>query len=418
MDTQDRLEERYTAPAGEDLAIVLSGGGARAAYQAGVLRGMARHLPDMRFPIVAGVSAGAINAAFLASHPGTAAEAAQALSALWGGLQVEHIFQVDPPSLSRDVLKWTRWATRLAAGGSLMGPELRGLLDTEPLRQTVRHASATVDGELIGIERNLELGKLRAIAVTALNYMTGQSVTWVQGDSIAPSNQPLRRSQHTRLTVEHIMASCALPLLFPAVRLANAWYGDGGVRLSAPLSQPLRLGATRILAISPNYEPSHEEADRPQIPGYPPIAQILSHLLDAIFLDVLDEDVRRLESMNELIEKIPPENRGGYRPVDILVVRPSVNLGKLAVAYEPRLPDTFRLLARSLGSQEATTSDFLSMLMFQPDYLERLMEIGEADAEAQIEGIRRLMEGPSPLGPLSHTHSHPPGRGEEKQDME
>jgi NTE family protein len=377
----------------EDLAIVLSGGGARAAYQAGVLRGMAKHLPDMRFPIIAGVSAGAINAAYLAAYSGTTAEAARGLCRLWERLTVEDIFQVDPPSLSHDVLRWGRWAARLAIGDSLIGPELRGLLDTEPLRQTIRHASATVDGELIGIERNLELGKLRAICITALNYMTGQSVTWVQGDAIVPYRQPLRRTQHIRLGVEHIMASCSLPLLFPAVRLGTSWYGDGGVRLSAPLSPALRLGATRILAISPHYAQSHEEADRPQIPGYPPIAQILSQLLDAVFLDVIDEDVRRLETLNELIEKIPPENRGGYRPVDILVVRPSVDLGKLAVAYEPRLPDTFRLLSRTLGSQEATTSDFLSMLMFQPDYLDRLMEIGEADAEAQIDDIRALMEG-------------------------
>jgi NTE family protein len=387
-----------TSPGSEDLAIVLSGGGARAAYQVGVLRGMGKHLPDMRFPLIAGVSAGAINAAYLASHAGTNAEAAQALSRLWGRLQVENIFQVDSPALSHGILRWARWAARLAIGDSLIGPELRGLLDTEPLRQTIRHASATVDGELIGIERNLELGKLRAICVTALNYMTGQSVTWVQGDSIVPYTEPLRRSQHIRLGVEHIMASCSLPLLFPAVRLGTAWYGDGGVRLSAPLSPALRLGATRILAISPNYEPSHEEADRYQVPGYPPIAQILSQLLDSIFLDVIDEDVRRMESLNELILKIPPENRGTYRPVDILVVRPSVDLGKLAVAYEPRLPDTFRLLARSLGSQEANTSDFLSMLMFQPDYLECLMEIGEADAEAQIDEIRALVMEPGDAG--------------------
>ena len=412
MSTHDHRAD--TARTAGDLAIVLSGGGARAAYQAGVLRGLAKHLPDMRFPIIAGVSAGAINAAFLAAYPGTMAEAALALSEVWSGLQVENIFRVDPPSLSRDLVRWARWAARLASGDGLIGPELRGLVDTEPLRHTIRRSSTTVDGELIGIERNLELGTLRAIAVTALNYMTGQSVTWVQGDSFVPSQQPLRRSQQTRLTVEHIMASCALPLLFPAVRLANAWYGDGGVRLSAPLSPALRLGACRILAISPNYEPSHEEADRPQIPGYPPIAQILSHLLDAVFLDVLDEDVRRLEGMNELIEKIPPEDRGPFRHVDMLVVRPSVNLGKLAVAYEPRLPDTFRLLARSLGSQEATTSDFLSMLMFQPDYLERLMEIGEADAEAQMDEIRKLIE-PSPPVLLSHTPPPLPGEGEKAQ---
>jgi len=270
---------------------------------------------------------------------------------------------------------------------------MRGLVDTEPLRDTIHRVAATVDGELIGIQRNLELGRIQAIALTALNYATGQTVTWIQGKPMAPSDQSQRRSLHTRITVEHVMASASLPLVFPAVRLGDFWYGDGGVRLSAPLSPALRLGASRILAISPRYEPSREEADRPQIQGYPPAAQILSHLLDAIFLDVLDEDVRRLVSMNQLIEKIPPEERNGMRPVAIRVLRPSIDLGKLAVAYEPRLPDPFRLLARSLGSQESTTSDFLSMLMFQPDYLERLMDLGETDAEEQLPELRELLEG-------------------------
>ena len=377
---------------GGDLAIVLSGGGARSAYQAGVLRGLAKHFPGMSFPIITGVSAGAINAAHLAAHPGTMAEAALELAQIWGGLQVEDIFQVDPPSLSRDVLRWVRWASRWM-GDEVVDP-LRGLVDTQPLRETVTQASATVDGELIGIESNLQQGKLKAIALTALNYATGQTVTWVQGHHLVPWTQSQWRTFHTRMTVEHVMASSALPIVFPAVRLGDSWYGDGGVRLSTPLSPALRLGASRILAISPRHEPSHEEADRPQICGYPPAAQILSHLLDAIFLDVLDEDVRRLEGMNTLIRKLPPEDRNGYRPVDILVVRPSVDLGKLAVTYEPRLPDTFRLLARSLGTGESTTSDFLSMLMFQPDYLECVMQHGETDAEARIGEIGELLGEP------------------------
>jgi len=373
----------------DGLSIVLSGGGARAAYQMGVLRGLARHFPEMNFPLIAGVSAGAINAAYLAAHPGTMAEAALELAQIWGALQVEDIFRVDTSSLTGAILRWARWASRLM-GDAAVSP-VRGFLDTQPLRELIQRVSATVDGELIGIESNLLAGKLKAIALTALNYATGQTVTWVQGQKLVPWRRSQRRSFHTRMTVEHVMASSALPIVFPAVRLGDSWYGDGGVRLSAPLAPALRLGATRILAISPRYEGSHEEADRPQICGYPPAAQILSHLLDAIFLDVLDEDVRRLEGMNQLISKLPPEERGDYRPVDILVLRPSVDLGKLAMDYEPHLPDTFRLLGRSLGTGEVTTSDFLSMLMFQPDYLGCLMDIGEADAEARIGEIGKLL---------------------------
>lgn len=381
-----------------DLAIVMSGGGARAAYQAGVIRGLARHLPETRFPIIVGVSAGAINAAFFASHPGPLFEAADELCRLWAGLHVEDIFRLDTPSLTRSLLNWVRWATRLGSGAPLLGPDIRGLVDTAPLRDTIRRASAIVDGEIIGIGRNLERGLLKAAALITLNYSTGQTVTWVQGRDIRPWNHPHRRSFHTRLTLEHVMASSALPLVFPAIRVGDAYHGDGGVRLAAPLSPAIRLGATRVLAISARYEPTPEEADRPQIVGYPPPAQILSHLFDSIFLDVLDEDVRRLKSLNPLIEKLPPEERNGMRPVDIRVLRPSEDLGKLSAAYEPQLPEAFRLLTRSLGTKQTTTPDFLSYLMFQPDYLEHLIRMGEADAEARLPALRDLLEGEGPQG--------------------
>lgn len=387
-----------------DLALVLSGGGARGAYQVGVLRRLSQRLPDLRFSIVTGVSAGAINASFLAAHPGPLAEALDDLRGIWCRLQVEDIFRVDTPSLARH---FTRWATRLASGGSPVAPAVRGLVDSAPLHGTITGSSATVDGELIGIERNLEQKRLKALALTALNYSTGQTVTWVQGRGSVPWSQPRHRSFHTRIAVEHVMASAALPLFFPAVRLGDAWYGDGGVRLSTPLVPAIRLGATRILAVSPHYHPSPEEAERLKVPGYPPPAQILSQLMDAIFLDVLDEDVRRLEALNRLLTKLPPEEHGGLRHVEIRVLRPSQNLGQLAASYEPHLPSGFRYLVRSLGTRETRTSDFLSMLMFQPDYLQRLIELGEEDAEARLEEIRELVEGPS-SEPL-RSHSSGPG---------
>jgi NTE family protein len=373
-----------------DLAVVLSGGGARAAYQVGVLRGLARHFPETRFQVVVGVSAGALNASFFAAHPGSLPAAAEELASIWSSLHVEDVFRLDTTSLAHNLLQWLRWSTRLTSGGPLL-PEIRGLVDTEPLRGTIRRSSAIVDGEIIGIGRNLEQGRLKAVALITLNYATGQTVTWVQGRDIVPWSQPQRRSVHTRLGVEHVMASASLPLVFPAIRLGHAYYGDGGVRLSAPLSPALRLGASRVLAISAHYERSPEEADRPQIVGYPPPVQILSNLLNAVFLDVLDEDVRRLESLNPLLEKLPPEERNGLRPVQIRVLRPSADLGKLSAAYEPQLPDAFRLLTRSLGTRQTTTPDFLSYLMFQPDYLQHLIRLGEADAEARLPELRELL---------------------------
>jgi len=372
-----------------ELAIVLSGGGARAAYQVGLLRRLARELPNLRFPVITGVSAGAINAAYFASHPAALGKAAEGLAEIWRHLTVDDIFRVDVASLARNL---ARWATHLVSGGSQAAPDVRGLVDSQPLRATLERSAASVDGEIIGIGRNIERGRLRAVAITALNYSTGQTVTWIQGQG--PTwNEGIRRSFHARLSTEHIMASAALPLFFPAVRMGDAWYGDGGVRHYAPLAPALRLGARRILAISPQYHQTPREAQEPKIRGYPPPAQILSQLLNAVFLDVLDQDAEQMERLNRLLERLPPEERDDLKPVDILVLRPSENLGALAAAYEPRLPRAFRYLTRSLGTRETTSPDFLSYLMFQPDYLERLMAIGEKDAEARLPEILALVAG-------------------------
>jgi NTE family protein len=373
-----------------DLAIVLSGGGARAAYQVGLLRGLARRFPDARFPIITGVSAGAINATFLASHPGSLKEAAEELTDIWSNLHLEDVFRVDSAALSSSFL---RWAGRLTSGGSEHAPKVRGLVDTAPLRQTLTRVLPTVDGEIIGIRRNLEAKHLRAIALTTIDYGTGQTITWVEGARIQTWERPSRRSRAARLVLEHILASSSLPLLFPAVRLAGSWHGDGGIRLSAPLSPAIHLGASRILVVSTRYQRSAEDADRSSITGYPPPAQILGKLLNSVFLDLVDQDVARMEKMNELIGRLPEEERGDFRIIDSVVLRPSEDLGRLAAEYEPDLPSTFRFLTRSLGTRETSSPDFLSLLMFQPSYLRRLIEIGERDAEQAGDRIGQLLAG-------------------------
>ena len=251
---------------------------------------------------------------------------------------------------------------------------------------------------------NVTLGKVIASNVIAnlreLRSLTGDAEgaqrvawtpTWVQAREFQPWSQPRHRSLPARITSDHVMASAALPLFFPAVRLGDDWYGDGGIRLSTPLVPALRLGATRILAISPHHEPTQEEANQRKNEGYPPPAQILSQLMDAIFLDILDEDVRRLKSINELLAKLPAEAQGGLRRVEIRTVRPSQALGRLATAYEPHLPAGFRYLTRSLGTRETDSSDLLSFLMFQPDFLQRLLKMGEDDAEARLADLRGLL---------------------------
>jgi NTE family protein len=372
-----------------DLGLVMGGGGARAAYQVGFLRYLARTFPDLHIPYIHGVSAGAINAALLASHHGTFLQAVEELSHLWGDLTVDHVFRVDPRSLALNSVRWLR---QLGGGGLRGGRiQVKGLVDTRPLRAHLTESLHAVRGELTGIQYNLEHGRLKALAVSTTSYSTGVSVTWLQGRDIEPWSRPQRRTEHTTITVDHIMASAALPLLFPAVKLGNAWYGDGGIRLTAPLSPVLHLGARRIMAISNRYARSRREAEESHIHGYPPPAQVAGVLLNAVFLDLLDNDALRLERLNRLLEALPEDKRHGLEPVKLLVLRPSVDLGKLSSQFEAQLPRSIRFLTRGLGTRETKSPDVLSLILFQPDYLRALMEIGEQDAEARSEEIAEFL---------------------------
>ncbi|MGH7467007.1 MAG: patatin-like phospholipase family protein [Longimicrobiales bacterium] len=372
-----------------DLGIVLTGGGARGAYQVGVLSYLAKTYPNLNFPILTGVSAGAVNTAHIAAHPGTFHQALIELRALWAELRPQDVFRAGAHSL---LWSTVRAAMRLVSGGVFPAPQVRSLLDTRPLHEHLEEAFAAIDGELTGIQANIKRGKLKAIALVTTSYSTGQTVVWIQGKDVAPWIRPQRITIETQITVNHVMASAALPIFFPAVRIGNGWYGDGGVRLSAPLAPALHLGANRILAVSTRYARTRKETEVPSITKYPPPAQILSIVMNAIFLDLIDQDAQRMQRINRMIERVPLEQRDGMRPVRLLVIRPSRDLGRLAAAYEPRLPPTFKFMTRGLGTKETKSPDMLSMLMFQPDYLTRLIEIGEADAEARADEIKEFLE--------------------------
>jgi NTE family protein len=187
------------------------------------------------------------------------------------------------------------------------------------------------------------------------------------------------------------MASAALPFFFPAVEVAGAWYGDGGIRLTAPLSPAVHLGARRIITISTRYPRSREEADRPAVTGYPPPAQVAGVLYNAIFLDQLDADALQLQQVNALVARLPDSQRDSLRHIDLLMLRPSMDLGRLANDYEPELPPAFRFLTRGLGTRETRSNDMLSLVMFQNDYVRRLIALGEEDAMRRIDDIRRFL---------------------------
>ncbi len=359
------------------LGLVMGGGGARAAYQVGFLRSVVRRHPKLQLPILTGVSAGAINTAFLANYEGPLPEAIEALVELWSKLTTDKVFRSGPTSLGQSVM---RWGVKLMSGGSKVMPPTRGMVDTQPLREFLRASLGAVDGRLLGVERNLRAGRLDACAITTSDYSSGQSVTWFEGGDGRSWSRPTRRAEHCVLNVEHVMASCALPIFFPAVQVGTSWHGDGGIRLTAPLSPALHLGARKVMAISTRYEATNpDERPREEQP-YPPPAQVLGLLMNAIFLDLLHFDALNLGRINQLIEELPPEQRLGLEPIELLVLRPSRDLSKLATKYEPRLPQPYKFLLRGLGSREAKSPDSLSMVLFEPEYVKHLIAAGEEDA--------------------------------------
>ena len=378
-----------------DFALVLTGGGARAAYQVGFLRLLAREFPDIVPGILTGVSAGGINAAYLAAQQEPFGEKVANLASIWAGLSIEDVFRVDLRDLAGRTL---RWGGRLTGGGTTPLPAAKSLVDTAPLRVMLERVLEADGGVLGGISWNLQAGRLHAIALTASNYTTGQSITWVQTRDdcgIQTWERPQRKSQTCALRIDHVMASAALPFFFPAVHVDGQWYGDGGIRLTAPLSPAVHLGARQIIAVSTRYAGSREEADRPQVAGYPPPAQVAGTLLNAIFLDLLDGDALHMQMINDLVGRLPEDQRDGLRQIDLLILRPTEDLGRLANEYEPELPRAFRFLTRGLGTREARSNDLLSLLMFQSNYIRRLIQMGEADAAARLSTIRRFLGVPA-----------------------
>lgn len=371
------------------LALVLAGGGARAAYQVGFLRGVAKHFPALEFPVLTGVSAGAINAAHLANSRDPLPESVRQLSALWEGLTIDQVFRTDLPALA---LTMVRWAVRLVSGGVNLSPPAHGLVDTSPLRRFLEKALAVRDGKLAGVQDNIRLGRLAAFGLTTTNYTNGESNTWIQGAGLSGWNGPGRRSIPAEIGVDHIMASCSLPLFFPAARIGGDWHGDGGVRLTAPLSPALHLGARRIIAISTQYVGYRDGALNQTPQDYPSPATILGIIFDAVFLDMLDYDALNIRRINSLLESHPHVADTGFHPVKLLLVRPSLDLGAIANEFEADLPRPFRFVTRGLGTRETRRADMLATLMFQPGYIRRMIAIGEEDADRRHDELAAFLD--------------------------
>ncbi len=371
-------------------ALVLSGGGARAAYQVGCLRHIAKAMPEYRPNILTGVSAGAINAVHLAAYRGSWADAVEALRELWLSLETQQVYYTDMGHVVRRVL---HWGLRVLSGGRFGRAHLRGMVDNGPLEQFFRRALPLEGNRVVGIGDNVEEKLLDALAIITTNYSTGRSVAWVEGGDQEDWTRGQINARATNITLQHIMASSALPMFFPAVSLQSAWHGDGGIRLTAPLSPAMHLGASRILAVSPRAKPVQGTAGGENDP-YPSPAQIAGVMLNAVFLDLLDFDALQMTRINQLVDQLSEDESGDFRRVDVMVLRPREDLGKLAAEHEIDLPNPFRFFERGLtDGSNSRSADALSMVIFEPEYLGLLMRLGEEDAAVRSGEIEAFLRG-------------------------
>lgn len=374
---------------GEKHALVLSGGGARAAYQVGALSYIAREIPDYRPQILTGVSAGAINAVYLASQRGSWRDAVDGLAKLWLSLDTQRVYRTDLRSISSRVF---HWGMRIITGGRLGHADIRGMVDNAPLRAFLAAHLPLKGQRILGIQQNIEEQLLESLAIITTNYGSGRSGAWIESNHANLWEGSQLPAIETEMTLDHVMASAALPMFFPAVKLDSAWHGDGGIRLTAPLSPAMHLGATRILAVSPRATPVNVLPEELRLP-YPSPAQIASTLMNAVFLDLLDYDAIQMNRFNRLIEMVPEDQRGNFRQAEVLVLRPREDLGKIAREHELQLPRSFRFFEGGLDDNKNPSSDALSMVMFNKEYLGLLLRLGEEDAQARHEEIESFLEG-------------------------
>ncbi len=373
-------------------AIILSGGGARAAYQVGALRaiahmlGRSNHIP---FPVICGTSSGAINAALLAINADDFRRGVARLTRWWRRVTVKDIYHADLATLARHS---ARFLASVLTGGAVPA-KVASMFDNAPLTDLL-----TRELEFGRLDEQIAAGHLHALSINATSYASGHAVSFFQGDpSLRSWHRLRRRGQPTRLATEHLMASTAIPFVFPAGLIEEDYYMDGSVRQIAPLSPALHLGATRIVVLAVGQFAGQRPASGPA--PYPSFAQVAGHALSSVFLDNMGADIERLSQYNRMIDLLPAAAREKHglrvNHVDAFVLSPSRDVAGLALQYVDTLPGGVRAVLRGFGSTKGTGANLTSYLLFDRQFCRALLALGYADAMARRDELEAFLAGDS-----------------------
>jgi len=366
--------------------LVLPGGGARNAYQVGVLRAIADILPPENnnpFPVITGTSSGGINAALLASTAGEFRTGVERLTEVWENFESKQVFYADPWTAFKSAAQWGM--TALSGGYATTGP--KSVLNNQPLRELLER-----NLNLAQIQQAIDRGDLRALGISSSGYNTGMSTCYYQGaESIEPWQRSRRCGVPKQIRFEHLMASIAIPLIFPSIMINGEYHGDGTMRETAPLSPALHLGANRLMIIGiQDQQPQPEDG-----PQYPSVGHIAGYVLDTLFMDSLHADIERLNRINLTISKMQKEQveleNITLKPIEFSVISPSVDLSDIVAKHVASAPASIRALLRGMGALNRAGRPLISYLLFEGAFCRELIELGYQDGMREREAITQLL---------------------------